>query len=191
MRFLYLSEIKPRISESHILEVVLHWRVDIFSALHIVADGLLYQKGFFKEIDVLANGIQAEFRMEAALEGRQNLGRIHQRTDRGGEHIHQVFHPLRIFELMPFQDVLQIRFLEEALQVGDLLLLCLHRRDLRKTAIGRVVSPTVVHIPVVLLHEFRKGQRVDMDLVPAPAEGSQYVVGEKFRIAPCHVHVHM
>ena len=111
--FFHLPEVQSRIAQPHVLKVELCRRTDILSSFDIVTDRLAHQEGVHKIVHILFQRLVADGLFLDAFEGVRQLQGIRQRTNGGGENVHQLVQLLLMAHLMAVDNVAEIHLLKQ------------------------------------------------------------------------------
>ena len=189
MRHLLLAEAEARVSQSHVLAVIFARIIEIRLSFNVISLALGEKKSVLQMRYVRPYRIRRNADARARFQRVGNLGGIRQRADRGTEKVENHAERVLALDFFALHDVFQIDLRKKRLQIIHLRSLVRARKHERHTAVKRVLLEGLVPAAAGGGQKFRKTERVDADLVAAPAELRKNIRRKHLRIAARHVNV--
>ena len=189
MTGIILPVIQPRVAKADVRIIVLVWIVKIGLALDIIALCYGNQKRVDNVLYIVGNKRRIDLLVLHAGDGVCDVRWVRQGTDLRGKKIENVIQNILALDAVSFNNILYIQFRVERGQIILFILIILHGKQPRHTAVQHISVQRFLLIPadkrVILL----KAKREYMDLRGAPTELRCNILGQSFGVAASHIDI--
>ena len=182
MIFFLLAKIQPAVAKPYVGKIIFERGIDVLSPFYVKALRFRYQKGFLQIGEIGFYGGFGNFH-PLASEGVRKFFGVGQRAYGGGKNIYNLIYITVLAQVVPFDDVIQIDVIEHIRKIADFLLIAFTVYEIGKSAVSKIVSPSVRFFAVIYREKFRECKRIHLNDVAAPAELGAYIGRQKFGIA--------
>ena len=189
MTGIILPVIQPRVAKADVRIVVLVWIVKIGLALDIIALCYGNQKRVDNVLHIVGNKRRIDLLIFHAGDSVCDVRWVRQGADLRGKKIENVIQNILSFDTIAFNNILYIQFRVERGQIILFILIILHGKQPRHTAIQHISVQRFLLIPtnkrVILL----KAKREYMDLRGAATELRCNILGKSLGVAAGHIDI--